>query len=324
MLRFGTVAFTDMYYFMDARARAVLESGVKANLCEGFMAFTDDVRYAGSEAAAANERYVREYHKGGDGRLRVDLNIHSEYISNPRVVREVGEHAVALGTQTHTHISETRLEHEECKQRRGGMTPVQYFDSLGFFVAPCTAAHCVYTEPDDWAILCERGVTVAANPASNMKLASGFAPVPQMLAAGVNLALGTDGVASNNSHDIFKELYLLALIYKGAAGDPTVVNPGEALRAATLAGACSQRREDCGMIALDMRADLAVLNVEVPWMQPVNDQRNNLVFSAKGSDVVLTMVDGKVLYKDGEFLTIDVEKAARETQQATEAIQRAL
>ncbi|MDR2107887.1 MAG: amidohydrolase [Coriobacteriales bacterium] len=324
MLRFGTVAFTDMYFFMDARARAVAESGIKANLCDGFMAFDDDVRYAGSEAAAANERYAQSYHNSYDGRLRIDLNIHSEYISNPHVVREVAEHAVALGLGTHTHISETRLEHEQCKQRRGGMTPVAYFDSLGFFAAPCTAAHCVFTEPGDWEILRERGVTVAANPASNMKLASGFAPVPEMLDAGLNVALGTDGVASNNSHDILKELYLLALIYKGASGDATVVGPAQALRAATLAGARSQGRLDCGTIALGNRADLVVLDVDVPWMRPVNDLRNNLVFSAKGSDVVLTMVDGKVLYRDGEYLTLDVEKAAFEAQQATDTIRAAL
>jgi 5-methylthioadenosine/S-adenosylhomocysteine deaminase len=288
------------------------------------MAFTDDVRYAGSAAAAANERYARDYHGSLEGRLRIDLNIHSEYISNPHVVREVAEHAAALGLGTHTHISETRLEHEQCKQRRGGLTPVAYFDSLDFFAAPCTAAHCVYTEPADWEILRQRGVTVAANPASNMKLASGFAPVPKMLAAGVNVALGTDGVASNNSHDIFKELYLLALIYKGAAGDPTLVSATEALRAATLAGARSQGRDDCGIIAVGQRADLVVLDVDVPWMQPVNDQRNNLVFSAKGSDVVLTMVDGAVLYKDGEYLTIDAEKAAFETQLASDAIKKLL
>jgi 5-methylthioadenosine/S-adenosylhomocysteine deaminase len=321
MLRFGTVSFTDMYYFMDARLNAVAQSGIKANLCQGFMAFSDDVRYAGTEAASANEKWIASYHNSEDGRIKIDLNIHSEYISNPHVVREVGEHAAALGVNTHVHVSETKSEHQECKQRRGGLTPVQYFDSLDFFRAPCTAAHCVYTEPEDWEILRERGVTVACNPASNMKLGSGFAPVPAMLAAGVNVGIGSDGVASNNSHDLFKELYLFALLYKGSSADPTVVTPVEALTAATLAGARSQRREGCGTIALGNAADLVVLDINVPWMQPVSSLLNNLVYSAKGTDVVLTMVDGAVLYKDGEYLTIDVEKAARETQRSSERIQ---
>jgi 5-methylthioadenosine/S-adenosylhomocysteine deaminase len=225
-----------------------------------------------------------------------------------------------LGVQTHLHVSETKLEHDECKQRRDGLTPIQYFDSLGFFRAPCTAAHCVFSEPEDWRIMQERGVTVSVNPASNMKLASGFAPVPHMLDADVNVALGTDGMASNNSHDMFKELYLFALLYKGASGDPTVVSPAQALAAATRAGAYSQRRGDCGSIAVGQRADLVVLDTDVPWMCPATSLLNNLVYSAKGSDVVLTMVDGAVLYKEGIWLTIDVEKAKYDTAAATRRI----
>jgi len=320
MLRFGVVSFTDMYYFTEARVRAITESGIKANICEGLMVFDPDATYEQLPAQARNEQLVQRYHNTLDGRLKIDLNIHSEYISNPQVVRAVGEHAVELGVQTHVHISETSLEHEECKGRRGGLTPVQYFDSLGFFRAPCTAAHCVWTEPEDWALLAERGVTVSANPASNMKLASGFAPIPQMLAAGVNVALGTDGVASNNSHNIIQTLYLFALLYKGSSGDPTVVTPAQALAAATVHGARSQGRPDCGTIEVGKRADLVVLDVELPWMQPTHNLVNNLVYSAQGADVVLTMVDGTVLYRDGVWPTLDVEWAIAATQAAADAI----
>jgi 5-methylthioadenosine/S-adenosylhomocysteine deaminase len=316
MLRFGIVSFTDMYFFSDARIRAIRESGIKANICDGVMVFDQETRYEDTASYAQNIKLVREHHDTLDGRLRIDLNVHSEYISNPHVVRAVGDLASELGVNTHIHASETKTEHQECKQRRSGLTPIQYFDSLEFFRMPCTAAHCVYAEPEDIQIMRERNVTVAANPASNMKLASGFAPVPQMLAAGVNVALGTDGVASNNNHNLFKELYLLATIYKGASADPTVISPAEALRAATFAGAKSQGRDDCGVIALGKRADLVLLNTNVPWMQPVHDQLNNLVYSAMGTDVVLTMVDGQVLYRDGEYPTIDVEKVAAQTQKA--------
>jgi 5-methylthioadenosine/S-adenosylhomocysteine deaminase len=232
----------------------------------------------------------------------------------------VGDLAVETGVQVHTHISETKLEHEECKERRGGLTPVAYFDSLGLLRVPVTAAHCVWTEPDDWEIMAARGVTAAANPASNMKLASGFAPVSQMMAAGVNVGLGTDGMASNNNHNLFKDLYLLGAIYKGASGDPTVVTPAQALATVTVNGARSQGRDEGGKVAEGSPADLAVLDVDTPWMKPVHEQINNLIFAAQGSDVVLTMVDGTVVYRDGVWPTIDVEKAKFATQQATDAI----
>ena len=232
----------------------------------------------------------------------------------------MGQQALELGVNTHIHLSETAREHEECKQRRGGLTPAAYFESLGFFKQPCVAAHCVHTEPEDWQILARNGVTVTANPASNMKLASGFAPVPQMLAAGINVTLGTDGVASNNSHNILKDLYLFALLYKGATGDPTVVTAKEALAAATINGARAQGRLDSGSIAVGNRADVAVLDISGPWFSPQTDLLNNLVYAGQGSDVVLTMVDGAVLYRDGIYPTIDVKRAIFETQQATQAI----
>ncbi|MDR3052779.1 MAG: amidohydrolase [Coriobacteriales bacterium] len=320
MLRFGVVSFSDMYFFTEERARAVAESGIKANLCNGLMVFDPDVRYEDMPDKESNERFVRSYHNTLDERLKIDLNIHSEYISNPQVVQAVGQQALELGVNTHIHLSETAREHEECKQRRGGLTPAAYFESLGFFKQPCVAAHCVHTEPEDWQILARNGVTVSANPASNMKLASGFAPVPQMLAAGINVTLGTDGVASNNSHNILKDLYLFALLYKGATGDPTVVTAKEALAAATINGARAQGRLDSGSIAVGNRADVAVLDISGPWFSPQTDLLNNLVYAGQGSDVVLTMVDGAVLYRDGIYPTIDVKRAIFETQQATQAI----
>ena len=323
MLRFGTVSFTDMYYFRHARIQAIAESGIKANLCSGILCF-DESSYEELPYKKIDEELITQYHNTLEGRLKIDLNIHAEYTTTPKVVEAVGEYAFTQGVQTHIHLSETKSEHEECKQRRGGKTPTEYFDSLDFFRAPCTAAHCVYTEPHDWEILKARNVTAVCNPASNMKLASGFAPIPQMLAVGVNVALGTDGVASNNSHDLLKELYLMALLYKGATQDPSVVTPAQALAAATINGAYAQRREDCGSIEVGTRADLAVLDVSKPWMHPVHSLLSNLVYSAQGTDVVLTMVDDRVLYRDGEWLTIDVERAIAETQRATDSIRAQL
>ena len=324
MLRFGVVAVTDMYFFCDARIRAIAESGIKANLCEGIMVFDEQTTYEQTHNLRVNERLVQEYHNTLDGRLKIDLNIHSEYISNPQVVRAVGEHAASLGVQTHVHISETKREHEECKQRRGGQTPTQYFESLDFFRMPATAAHCVWTEPADWEIFRACGVSVSCNPASNMKLASGFAPVAAMLDAGVNVTIGTDGAASNNSHNILKDLYLLALLSRGASGDATAVKPQQALAIATINGARSQGRADCGLIEVGRRADLVALDICVPWMQPIHNLVNNLVYSAQGTDVVLTMVDGTILYRDGNYLTIDIERAINDTKRFSAEIAASL
>jgi len=324
MLRFGTVGFSDMYNFTHERAEAVRTSGIKANLSYGPMVFDEEQRYEDLPQNAMIEELVQTYHNTCEGRLKMDLFVHSEYCSNPHVVEAAGKHAQELGVNTHIHLSETAGEHEQAKERRGGLTPAQYFDSLEFFAQPCTAAHCVWTEPGDWNILAKRGVSVAHNPCSNAKLASGIAPLAGMLESGVNVGLGTDGVASNNNLNIFKELYAALLFAKVRELDPSLITAPEALAMATRNGALSQGRESSGYIERGAAADLVLLDTQGPWMHPSHDQCNNLLFSAQGSDVCLTMVDGKVLYSFGEWKTIDVERAVAWTSQAARDIVAAL
>lgn len=324
MLRFGVVSFTDMYDFTHERAQAVKTSGIKANLSLGPVSFDPEERYEHMPRKAEVEELARTYHNTCDGRLKFDVFVHSEYLSNPHVVRAVGEQACELGLNTHIHLSETRAEHEEAKQRRGGLTPTQYFDSLDFFTQPCTAAHAVWTEPEDWELLAKRGVSVAHNPCSNAKLGSGIMPLANMLKAGVNVGLGTDGVASNNNHNLFKELYAASLLSKARELDASSVTVEQALALATENGARSQAREHSGYLEAGASADLVMVDVETPWMQPVHDQRNNLVFSLQGSDVCLTMVNGEVLYANGEWKTIDVERAVALTSKAARDIVSAL
>ena len=201
---------------------------------------------------------------------------------------------------------------EECRGRHDGLSPIAYFDSLGVLDGAVTAAHCVWVDDDDIAILRDRGVYVANCPASNLKLGSGFAPIPRMLDAGVKVSLGTDGMASNNNHNLFQDMYLMGLIYKGAALDPAVVEPRQVLAAATRTGALSQGREDCGLVREGMRADLCVLDVTGPQWCPMTAPCYNVLFAGDGSDVVLTMCDGQVVYRDGAWPTIDVERAKAE------------
>lgn len=319
MARYGVVAFSDMYYFTDRCAEAVFEAGMKANLSDTLIAF-GETRLADLPLQAHNEMLLREWHKAGDGRILIDANIHAEYTTNPKAIEDIVAYAHKHDLNIQVHVSETKTEHVECQERRGGLTPVAYLNSLGVFDGPCTAAHCVWVDDADIDILVDKGVYVAANPASNMKLGSGFAPYANMLERGVKLCLGTDGMASNNNHDMMQDMYLLALVGKGSTLDPAAVMPQEAFRAATRMGALSQGRADCGEIAVGMKADLCVLDITGPSWAPMINPLVNVVYSGHGSDVVLTLCDGQVVYRDGVWPTIDVEKAKAEVTAAYERI----
>ncbi|MCI6012991.1 MAG: amidohydrolase [Firmicutes bacterium] len=322
-IRFGIVSSSDMYYFIDDMVRAVADSGAKANISRAITNF-DNNDVWNLPSVQEMQRTYEAYHNTEDGRIRMDMSIHAEYTSNEAGVRAVAGYAKEKQANMHIHISETELEHEECKKRHNGMTPVQYFNSLGAFDTPTTAAHCVWVEPEDFDILKEKGVTVASNPISNLKLASGVCNVPELLRRGIRVAIGTDSVASNNSLNFFEEMKVFATASKMYYHDPTAVTPADTLRAATINGAESQGRSDCGRIAEGCRADLIVLDIDQPNMHPVHNMVNNLVYSASGSDIVLTMADGKVLYRDGEYMTIDLERTLFEVQKETETILHAL
>ncbi len=324
MIRYGIVAYTDMYSDTIERVQATIDAGMKANHCDGGTLCMVETDYDTLPVAETNRRLFADYHGAANGRIKIDMCIHAEYTTPKGMIRRCVKEAAEHDAQIHLHLSETKSEHEECKERHGGMTPSAYFDSLGVFDVPVTAAHCVWLEPGDIEILAQRGVHVSLNPASNCKLASGTAPVPDLLAAGVNCSIGTDGMASNNTHDILQTAYLLACTQKVAAMDPSIITPTEILQMLTVNGARSQWREDCGVLAVGNKADLIVLDLDTPWMHPVHDLKVNLVYSANGSDVVLTMCDGQVLYRDGEFLTIDVERAAAQTEQSVAEILAAL
>ena len=174
----------------------------------------------------------------------------------------------------------------------------------------------MHLSDNDIAILADKGVTVATCPKSNLKLASGVAPVARLQAAGVNVALGTDSVSSNNNLSMVEEMRVFALIHKGVSGDPTLITPAEALAAATVNGAKAQGRPDCGSIKEGNRADLVVFDLHQPHLMPVHDLLNNLVYSADGADVVLTMVDGQIRYENGDWPHLDIEKIYAEVERS--------
>lgn len=322
-IRYGIVSSSDMYYFIPDMVKAVADSGAKANISRAVanpMGMPLDQLPSIGEA----EEAIRVYNGIENGRIIMDASIHAEYTSNEETVRYVAEMAKELGVRMHVHVSETRNEHEECKGRRNGMTPTQYFNHCGLFDVPTIAAHCVWCEDEDFDILKEKGVTVASNPVSNLKLASGVARVHDMMKRGISVALGTDSVASNNNLNFFEELKLFATLAKTREMNPTVITPKEALMAATVNGAKAQGRTDCGVIAEGNKADLIVLRTDTLNMHPVHNMLNNIVYAATDSNLVLTMADGKVLYKDGEYTTIDIEKTIYETEAATADILKQL
>lgn len=311
MSRYGVVSFSDMYYATPERAQAVDETGMKANLCEGLIAF-EPKPYADYPICAQNEDYVRRFHNSANGRIKMDYNIHAEYTSNQMVCEDIARIVAEKGLRLHLHLSETKKEVEECRERHDGMSPVEYFESIGVLDVPVTAAHCVWVDDRDLDIMQAHDVFVANNPVSNMKLGSGFAPIAKMLERGMNVCVGSDGMASNNNHNLFSDLYVMGLIYKGFTLDPAVVEPKQILRAATEMGARSQGREDCGVLKVGNKADLCVLDVTGPQWAPMTSPIYNVVFAGDGSDVVLTMCDGKVVYEDGQWPTLDLEKAKAE------------
>jgi 5-methylthioadenosine/S-adenosylhomocysteine deaminase len=314
MSRYGVVSYSDMYYSLPQRAQATIEAGMKANLCEGLLAF-EPKPYADYPICAQNEGFVRDWNGAADGRIVVDYNIHAEYTSNPQVCSDIIAILKENGLRLHMHLSETKSEVEECRGRHDGMSPVEYFDSLGAFDVPTTAAHCVWLSDNDMDILQAHNVFIANNPVSNMKLGSGFARIPEMLERGMNVCLGSDGMASNNNHNLFGDMYVMGLIYKGSTLNPAVVDPTQILRAATEVGALSQGRTDCGRIEVGYRADLCMLDITGPQWTPMTSAPYNVVFAGDGSDCVLTVCDGQVVYEAGEWPGIDIERVKSEVAQ---------
>ena len=319
-LRFGIVSTSDMYYFMTDMSKAVLDSGCKANISRAIVSIDGSEDFDHYPSVDELKVAAKVFNGAGDGRIKIDASLHAEYTSNQTVASKLADLTKEMGLNMQVHVAETKSEVEECKERHEGRTPVKYLADSGILDPLTTAAHCVWLEDEDYEILRDKDVTVATNPCSNLKLASGICDVARLLKEGVRVAIGTDSVSSNNSLNYLEEMKIMALTSKVRADDPTVVTPKQVLYAATRAGAEAQGRLDTGLLKQGYKADLIVMRTDVPNMHPVHNMLSNIVYSASGSDIVMTMVDGKVLYRDGEYTTIDIEQAICETEKATQDI----
>ena len=315
MIASGTTAFTDMYMGAGYTAQSVLDSGMKANLCRPLQSFDPDEAPMTCRRMREMLALYDQWHGAGNGRITVDCSIHAEYTCTERMVRAAAEEAHKRGAGMHIHLSETAAEQQACVDKYG-LTPAQWFDKLGAFDGRAYAAHCVWLTPEDRALLKDRGVVAVHCPESNLKLGSGVADVPAMVAEGLTVALGTDGAASNNNLNMLEEIHLAALLHKGVQHDPTLLPLGEVLKMATVHGARLQGRADTGVLAVGKKADIIAVDMDRPHLTPCIDPLSNLLYAAQAADVCMTMADGQILYENGAFLTLDRDRILFEARRA--------
>lgn len=319
MISSGTVSFSDMYFEPEMTIEAVAKSGMKANISRPVQSFdpneTPDKSYRMKEALELYENYNNTF----DGRVLVDFCIHAEYTCTPKIACAFIERVNERNGNLHIHLSETKKEHDECIAKYG-KTPAEWFNEMGGFDSSAFAAHCVWLSESDIELFKEKNVSVVHNPTSNMKLASGFAPVQKMLDKGINVALGTDGASSNNNLDMLEEMHLASVIHNGYMLDATVMNADTVLNMATVNGAKLQRRESCGELKVGNKADIIAISLEAPHLYPALDKKALLTYSVQSSDVAMTMVDGKILYENGDYKTLDREKIYYDVKKTVERL----
>lgn len=319
MLRGGVTSFSDMYFFCDAIAQSVIDTGIRARLSRSIVSFDESADPTNDSRAAEGEALVRDYDGAADGRLRADFSLHAEYTNTERMSRYVAELAKKYDTGIQLHLSETEREHVEGIARRG-MTPTAFFAKCGVFDVPVTAAHAVWVTDDDIEILRRHGAGVAHNPRSNLKLGSGIMPYRRLHDAGVTVALGSDGSASNNKLDVMAEMQLMALLHKGYERDAAIATAAEAYFAATAGGMTVQGRTPTPAVKEGMTADLVLISTERAGMWGARDPVSEIVYSASRDDVIMTMVDGRILFERGEYTTIDIERLRHDFERTREKI----
>jgi len=320
MIRSGTTTFADMYFYMDAVAKAVEESGIRAMLSYGMIAPKPGAK-AKRELSIAQE-FLEGFHRSAEGRITVALSPHAPYTCADSVWKRTVELARKYQVMIHTHLSETEDEVERFLEERD-LSPAEYLDMLEVFTVPVLAAHCVHLNLVDIGILARNKVSVAHCPGSNMKMGSGIAPVSSLIESGVNVAIGTDGVASNNNLDMLEEIRLAALAQKGLLADTTLIPAEKALQMGTLCGARALGLEnEIGTIAEGKKADLIIFNLDKPHLIPQYNLISNLVYAASAQDVETVIIEGRIVMENEEIKTFDEEEVKNRVKKLQEKYAR--
>lgn len=287
----GITSNFDMYLTPDSIVQSSIDCGYRTVLTGAVNDFSQSVELV--------DEWYKKYN-GYNELISFELGFHAEYTTSRPKLEALAALAKKYRAPVYTHNSETVAEVESCVQKNG-MTPTVYLDSLGLFEYGGGGYHCVHMSPEDIYIFKERNMSVVTNPASNMKLASGIAPISEFLDRGINVAIGTDGPASNNCLDMFREMFLVTGLAKVRENDASAVSAYDVLKMATVGGARAMNLKDCGTIEAGKLADLIVIDLNQPNMQPLNNIPKNIVYSGSKQNVKLTMVNGKILYENGEF-----------------------
>ena len=295
----GITSCMDMYLNDAEMAKAGDESGYRVVLCGAVNDFTESLDIV-------EEGYNR--FNGYSELIGYQLGFHAEYTTNIELLKGMARLSEKYRAPIYTHCSETRKEVEECKERYG-VSPVQLFEKLNMLDYGGGIYHGIYLNKQDMDIVKNRGISVVTNPGSNCKLASGIAPLAERWSKGINIAIGTDGAASNNALDMFREIYLASVLQKIREKDAATMNAGDVLYMATTGGAKAMGLWECDNLAVGKKADLIVIDMHRPNMQPINNIVKNLVYSGSKDNILLTMINGKILYEKGEWhINEDIEK----------------
>ncbi|WP_319405543.1 amidohydrolase [uncultured Desulfosarcina sp.] len=305
MMLSGTTCCCGGYFHEDAVARAVAETGLRAVLAQGVI----DFPAPGVQDPSQNIAHAREYARRWTGRrplISPSIFCHAPYTCGDGTLKAAKAAADDRGLVFQVHVAETRFEREQSIKEKG-LSPVAHLDRLGILDQRTLLAHCVWVDDADIAAISRQGCAVAHCPESNMKLASGIAPVTRMRSAGVTVSLGTDGCASNNNLDLFGEMGTAAKLHKVATGDPTALNAASVLKMATIDGARAIGLADCiGSLETGKQADIIVVETRTPHLTPLYHPESHIVYAADGADVRHVLVAGSPVVRDRHLLTIDV------------------
>lgn len=315
MLKGGTTCFADMYAFMEDVARACAETGIRANLCRGLIGVAPDKDLK----LAENNVLFENWHGCDNGRIRVTYGPHAPYTCPVDYLEKVIKAAAEHKAEIQMHLCETKFEVESCVKEHG-VTPIKLMDSLGMFELGTVAAHCVHLTDEDMEIMAAKKVRVAHNPQSNLKLASGIAPVAQMLEKGICVGLGTDGASSNNNLDMLEECRAAAMLHKATTFNPLVVPAAKAWEMATCDGAKVLGFENLGMLEAGKLADIVLWDMHKPYWYPRHNKLSQLVYAANSSDADTVIIAGKKVLEGGRLLTFDEEKIYAEAQACAEKL----
>lgn len=320
MLKNGITTFVDMYFFEDAVAESIKTTKIRGILCTGILDFPTPGAKNPDEGLKKTEDFIKQFEK--DEYIYPCVGPHAPYTCSPDTLKKAMDLAEKYDVLFHIHVSETKHEVNEIKERYGE-TPVKHLDKVGVLNDRVLAAHMVHPTEEEIEILAKKGVKIAHCPESNLKLASGIAPIPKMLEAGIIIGIGTDGTASNDDLDLIGEIATCAKLHKGVNLDPTVINARQALAMATIEGAKAVRLEyKIGSLEKGKLADIVLIDINNPHLQPIFDPYTHIVYSSTGKDIDTVIVNGNVVVSDKKVLTFCKDELIEKARKWGEKIKK--